>query len=514
MFQHGDEFRNQNGFAPPAQRGNIVSERQFQGYITDYTRVMSPTTVLDLRLSFTRFTALFPDGSNDFNFSYDQLGIKNIPIPPTVGRKTAPVIRLDLYPDIIGTSYTWNTDNQIDFMPSIIQTHGKQTWHYGAELAQIGRGAGGPGLATGRIDFNDRFWTQQYRDQGFGQSDGSGVAALLLGLPSGGQIDYNDTFYRRNNYMALYFQDDWKIHPRLTLNLGLRYEIQYPFKELRDRVNAGFDFDTVNPYSDQIIANWKTLKSQWDAQNPTRTGVYPAAPSVIKGGLTFVGNGNRRNVYDTDYTDIQPRIGGAFSLTKSTVLRGGFGIYHRAPSNAQLTYGFNQTTNYIRSFDGGVTPSAGLTGPYSLENPFPNGFQAPTGATAGLSTNIGNGFSVDGATLPIPRTYEFSFGIQQRLPWSTVFEIAYGGNQTIHEPVTIQRDYLNQTDFNAGNSNPTLLNTSVPNPFQGIFPSNSTRGGPSQVSAWNLRRPIRSSMASRSTPIPLANTAGMRCNYR
>ena len=490
MFQHGDEFRNQNGFQPPAQRGNIVSERQFQGYVADYTRVLSPTMVFDFRVSFTRFTSIFPDGSNDFNFTFDQLGIKNMPIPPTVNRNTAPVVRLDLYPDIIGTSFSWNTDNQIDLMPNVIQTHGKQTWHYGAELAQIGRGSGGPGLATGRLDFNDRFWTQQYRDQGFGQSDGSGVAALLLGLPSGGQIDYQDTYYRRNNYMAFYFQDDWKVHPRLTINLGLRYGVQFPFTEQLNRVNAGYDFDAVNPASDAILANWRTLKAQWDAQNPTRTDVYPAAPSVIRGGLTFAGvNGRRRNVYNTDYSNIQPRAGFAFSLTKSTVLRGGFGIYHRAPSNAQLSYGFSQTTNYIRSFDGGVTPSAGLTGPYSLENPFPNGYQAPTGASAGLLTNIGNGFSVDGANLPIPRTYEFSFGIQQRLPWSSVFEIAYGGNQTVHEPVNIQFDYLNQANFDLGSRTPSTLNTSVPNPFQGVLPANSTLGGPTQVSAWNLRRP-------------------------
>lgn len=489
MFQHGHEFRNQNGFQPPAQQGNIVSERQFQGYIADYTRVLSPTSVFDFRASFTRFTSYFPDGSNDFTFTYDQLGIKNMPVPPTVDRKTAPRITLDLYPDIIGNTFSWNTDNQIDVIPSVIQAHGKQTWHYGMEYANIGRGAGGPGRANGQLNFNDRFWTQHYRDQGFGQSDGSGVAALLLGVPSGGNIDYNDSYYRKNNYVAFYFQNDWKLHPRLTLNLGLRYEVLYPFTELHDRVNSGFDFNAVNPDSDAIIAKWKTLKAQWDAANPTKTGYYPAAPSVIKGGLTFAGRGNRRNVYNTDYTDIQPRIGAAFSLTRNTVLRGGFGIYHRAPGNGQLSYGFSQSTNYVRSINGDVIPSASLTGPFSLENPFPNGYQVPTGASAGLLTNIGNGLSVDTANLPIPRTYEFSFAIQQQLPWSMVMEAAYGGNQTYHEPVNIQFDYLSQADFNLGHQNATVLNTSVPNPFNGILPQNSNLGSPTQIPAWNLRRP-------------------------
>ncbi|MCU1260477.1 MAG: hypothetical protein JWO80_3362 [Bryobacterales bacterium] len=492
-FQHGHEFRNNNGFPPPAQRGNITSERQFQGYITDYTHVFTPTSILDLRASFTRFTSFFPDGSDSFGFTYDQLGIKNMPIPPTVNRKTAPHIALDQYPEIIGTSYSWNTDNQIDIEPSITQTHGKQTWHYGGEYANIGRGAGGPGQATGRLNFDSKFWTQHYKDQNFsgsGATDGFGLASLLLGLPNSGNIDYNDSYYRRNNYLAFFFQDDWKIHPRLALNLGLRYDVQYPFTEIHNRVNAGFDFSAKNPYSDQIIANWTQLKAQWDAANPAQTDIYPAPPSAILGGLLFAGkNGTGSKVYNTDYTNIQPRIGMAFSLTHNTVLRGGFGIYHRAPSNSQVTYGFSQSTNYIRSTNGDITPAAGLTGPYSLENPFPNGYIAPPGSSAGLLTNIGNGISVDSNNLPIPRTYEFSFGIQQQLPWSLVLEAAYAGNQTYHEPVNIQTDYLSAADFASAAVNPSKYNQNVPNPFFGILPNTSSFGSGSLISSANLRRP-------------------------
>jgi len=492
-FQHGHEFRNNNGFPPPAQRGNIVSERQFQGYIADYTHVFSPTVFFDFRASFTRFTSLFPDGSQSFGFTYDQLGILNMPIPPTVSRKTAPHIYLDQYPDIIGTSYSWNTDNQIDIEPSFSQTRGKQTWHYGMEYARIGRGAGGPGQATGRLNFDSRFWTQQYKDQNFttgSAKDGSAIASLLLGVPSGGNIDYNNTYYRNNDYVAFFFQDDWKIHPRLTVNLGLRYDIQYPFSELHNRVNAGFDFNAVNPLSDQIIANWTKLKSQWDAANPGQKDVYPAAPSVIKGGLLFAGqNGQGNKVYNTDFSDLQPRIGAAFSLTHTTVLRGGFGIYHRAPSNSQVTYGFSQSTNYVRSKDGDLTPTAGLTGAYSLQNPFPDGVITPPGSSAGLLTNVGNGISVDSRNLPIPRTYEFSFGIQQQLPGSMVLEAAYAGNQTYHEPVNIQFDYLSQGDFAAAAVTPSAFNAQVPNPFYGILPANSNFGGGTNTSAANLRRP-------------------------
>ena len=489
-YQHGHEFRNNNGFEPPAQRGNITSQRTDQNYIFDFTRVWSPTMVMDIRGSFSRFTSIFPDGDQDFDFTYDKLGIKQFPIPPTVGRKTAPVFRLDLYPDIIGTSFNWSTDNHMDFAPSVTMTKGKQTWHWGYEFAQIGRGNGGPGLATGRLDFNSRFWTQQYKERGFGQGDGSGVATLLLGLPTGGQIDYNDTYYRRQYYHAVFFQNDWKVSKNLTVNLGLRWDVQVPFYELHDRVNAAFDWNAKNPLSDQLVASWRAAKTQWDAANPTKTNLYPAAPSEIKGGLTFPGvNGVPRKIYDTDWTNIQPRVGVAWQFLNKTVMRGGFGVFHRQPTNGGLTNGFSRSTGYLRSLDGDFTPSARLTGAYSLENPFPDGYLNPTGSSLGLNTNVGSGLSIDTRTLPIPRIYEFSFGIQRELPFGMVIDASYSGNRAVHEPAGQQWGNPSRADFDLAHQDPAYLNTSLPNPFKGILPAATGFGSSTGINAYDLRRP-------------------------
>src|SRR5262249_35686910 len=153
------------------------------------------------------------------------------------------------YSDILGNTHQNRSQRQqIDFSPSIAQTKGTHSLKYGMEWATIIRGAQNSGRPTGEIDF-DRFWTRQYSGRGQGNQDGSAVAALLLGIPSGGFIDYNDTFLRREPYMAWYFQDDWKIHRKLTLNLGLRYDIQWPVYEINDRLNSGFDFNVKNPLS-------------------------------------------------------------------------------------------------------------------------------------------------------------------------------------------------------------------------------------------------------------------------
>src|SRR5712692_6592739 len=488
-FQQGHEYRNNNGFDPPAQRGNIVSQRRPQGYIVDWTRLISPTKVLDVRLAFTRFTSFFPDGQDDYNFTYDKLGIMRMPIAPTVGgRKTAPTFSMDDYPQVIGTSYSWNTDNQWNLAPSITHTKRSHTMHYGMELAYLLYASGNPGQATGQLGFA-RSSTQQYTGRNQGTNDGSGIASLLLGIPNGGGIDYNDTFYRRYPYIAGYFQDDWRVSQRLTLNLGLRYDVQVPFVERYNRTNAGFDFTAKNPLSDQILANWKRMKAEYDANNTT-PWPYPDPPSAILGGKVFAGvNGQPRRTYNTDWQDLQPRLGFAYSVTDKTVMRGGFGIFHKIVSQGNYTDGFNLRTNYVTTLDG-ITPSAAKGfGPYSLEDPFPDGIGVPPGASLGLLTNVGRGIGYDGRQRLVPRTYEYSFTIERELPWSMVLETSYSGTKTVHDTIGIQQNNVSYDNFLKAQATPLFLDRPVPNPFYGVVPLTADFGRAPTISAYNLNRP-------------------------
>jgi hypothetical protein len=493
-FQQGKEYRNNNGFDPPAQRGNIWSHRRPQGYIADYTRMISPAKVLDVRLSFTRFTSFFPDGEDDYSFTYDKLGIKRMPPVPTVGdRRTAPTFTMDDYPQVIGNSYSWSTDNHWDFMPSVTHTKGTHTLHYGLELARRLYGSGNPGQANGQLGFG-RSTTQQYTGRNLGSTDGSGIASLLLGVPNGGGIDFNDTYFRRGSYIAGYLQDDWKVNRKLTLNLGLRYDFEAPFTEIHDRVNAGFDFTAKNPLSDEIIANWKKLKVEWDAANPPGSSPaaawrYPDAPSAILGGKVFAGvKGQPRRTYYTDWQDIQPRLGFAYNMASKMVLRGGFGIFHKTATQGNYTDGFNLRSNYVTSLDG-ILPSAGLTGPYSLEDPFPDGASRPPGSSLGLLTNVGRGISYDGRQRLLPRTYEYSFTVERELPWGTVLEATYSGMKTVHDTAGIQQDNVSWENVLLAQQNPLYLDRQVPNPFYGIVPITADFRNPT-ISTYNLNRPF------------------------
>ena len=484
-YQHSTQEQSSNGFPSPADLGTGTSERTGQNYIAEWTHVVSPRTIVDLRASFGRFTERYPESNCGDCLTADQLGILNLPHAPTVVINAAPRIDLDLASSIIGNTFTWNTENQWDLAPSVTQTRGSHLLHFGGEFVYAALGKAGPGRANGSFGFT-RQWTQQYANRSRGVLDGSGVADLLLGLPFNGYIDYNDNFYRTWPYFAFYVQDQWKARANLTLTLGLRYDVQLPFVERFNRSNQGFDLTTKNPLSNQILANWKSIKQNYDAGNPAYP--YPDPPAAIYGGRTFPSSQNRRP-YDTDWTNLQPRVGLAWSFTPKTVLRAGAGIFYRTATQLNSTDGFSQRTSYIRSLDGGLTPSASLTGDYSLENPFPNGIIAPTGATLGMLTNIGNSIVYDSRKRPIPRTYEYSAGFQRELPWRLFADVAYAGSVTVHDSFPVQQDAVSAQDFGLGTANPYYLNRQLPNPFAGILPANSDLGSVTSVTASALLRP-------------------------
>lgn len=481
----GRESNSNNGFPPPADTGNHISERTDQNYIAEWTHVLSPATVLNARLSFGRYTQFFPANSGESAITAADLGIRNLPYPPTVAGGGAPAIGLESYSSIIGSTYTWSSQNQWDLQPSMIHTHGRHVMHYGVEMVRAAIGSGGPGSANGQFSFN-RNWTNQYTRGPRTLQDGSSVADLLLGLPASGYIDYNDSYYRSWPYYGFFVQDYWKLASKLTLNLGLRYDVQIPISERYNRLAAGFDFNAKNPLSDQIIARWKELKSQYDLTNPKYP--YPDPPAAIYGGRTFTSKQNP-HAYRTDWTDIQPRLGAAWNFAPRTVLRAGAGIFYRTASQLNQSDGYSQRTNYTSSLDGGVHPSGGLTGPYSLQDPFPSGIFAPTGSSLGLETNIGRPITFDGTQRPIPRTYEYSVGLQRELPWFIFVEASYVGSQTVHDSMTAQYDNPSYGQYAQGQQDPLYLNHRLPNPFSGILPSKSDLGAASTITAFNLLRP-------------------------
>ncbi|MGH9834122.1 MAG: carboxypeptidase regulatory-like domain-containing protein [Blastocatellia bacterium] len=463
------ENRNENGVVDAVgECCQLPFKRLNDAFVADHLATFTPTFIFNFRLSFNRFEE---KGVADENMGFDRttLGFSSALVSALPGS-----VMFGRYEP--GDGYTFvgrnpanNITNTIAAHPNITWIRGSQTWRAGVDMrwTQFNRkDEGNPFLLTA-----GRGFTQQTWNVGDAQS-GNGIATFLLGYV-GGRVENNLFPTTLGKYYAPWFQNDWKVNRRLTLNLGLRWDVNVAPDERYNRMNRGFDADAVNPV-DRLI-------------NRTQ---FPNVPQ-LKGGLLFAGvNGADRIAADIDWNNIQPRIGIAYLLKEKLVLRGGWGLYYVNPSNDYQQFrGFSVTTDIVNSLDGGRTPIEGI-----INNPFPNGILTPPGSSLGLQTFLGQDASFVNPDFVVPYVHQFSFGFQYQLPWDSKLEVSYVGNRTLklqtnrpfNEPSLEFRKLCNPLE----GGNPAYCNEQLPNPFRGLEPfRGSARFTATTLSRFELARP-------------------------
>ncbi|MGB7437870.1 MAG: TonB-dependent receptor, partial [Candidatus Acidiferrum sp.] len=297
------------------------------------------------------------------------------------------------------------------------------------------------------------------------QCGGDSMASFLMGQISTG-APYGSTYEiqfqpaTQSFQYAGYAQDNWKVKPKLTLNLGLRYDVNTPRTERYNRMNW-FDPNAVSPLNGGSISYTDPLSGL-----PVTRTLY--------GGEVFTNSDVRTN-WVTDWKDFQPRIGFSYLLDTKTVLRGGYGIYYsqtRSGANGLLSYGsqgFNQYSNLVPTYQNdGATPYL------HLDNPFPNGLQLPTGSSLGLLNDVGYGAIGpirDAFYAKTPQEQSWSFGFQRQLASNMVFTVDYIGKKGTH----LYYQGLNTLDIlgpQVEKYTPAQMNalvSYVPNPFASIL---------------------------------------------
>jgi len=299
---------------------------------------------------------------------------------------------------------------------------------------------------------------------------------MLLGIP-GGSMGFTANYATQDKYFGLYLHDDFKVTRKLTVNLGLRYELERPLTERFDRLVAGFAFDQSNPLEAAARTNY--------ARNPIPE--LPVDQFRVRGGLTFVNqNGNGRSPFEGEKNNFMPRLGLAWTIDQKTVLRAGFGIFYDTlgvNTTLPIQTGFSQTTPIQASLDSGQTYVA------TLANPFPNGLTQPTGAAGGLLTNIGQGLTFFDPNLKHSYSQRYSLGIQRELLWGFVADVGYVGNRGTR--IAVFRNY-NATPARFLSTLPTrdqaridFLSANFSNPFSGLNPIFGAN-----ISRANLLRPF------------------------
>lgn len=283
---------------------------------------------------------------------------------------------------------------------------------------------------------------------------GNAVASFLLGTGSGGNVTFRANQDCQSYYMATFFQDDYKVTQKLTLNLGARLDYE---SARTDRYNR---------------LNWLDLTSPVPLSVP---GVGP-----LRGGLKFVGvDGNPRTQMDVA-PYLSPRFGIAWRVLRKMTFRGGYGIFVTPRYGGEFTnygqIGFLATTQYVASINS-ITPNA------FLSNPFPNGFVKPTGSSEGLLTNIGGAISSVERSQHNSYVQQWNFNIQRMLGGNLIAEAAYAGSKGTHLPQTLRYSQLPDQYLQLGNE----LQRTVANPFYGIIPETQPVGKATTTVAQLLR---------------------------
>jgi len=404
-----------------------------------YTHVFNPT--FDVSLNFGVNRHVEQSTTQSFGFKTSTLGL------PSFIDGIAPS-----FPQIQAQNYAYlgapqNLDNYI--VPQTI-------WTSSVDFTKIkGRHSLGFGFMDvwGRIDGGHYAnTTLQFQTTSTAGPDpqqatpgtGNGFASFLVGVGSGtDQTGFNKFPATDKHLLGWYLQDGWKATSKLTLTLGLRYEIQTAPTE-RHNAQQFFDFTASNPISAAVGFN-------------------------VPGQLVF-NSSNNRGVYNTSHTNFAPRIGAAYQLRDKLILRGGYGIFF-VPNyyGPGPNIGYSQATPWVTTLNSGLNPSSTLSGNASLGLPsaFPNGQVPSTGNSLGGLTDVG--FGLNPVTDPVRHSayvQQWMTGVQYSLTNNDLVDISYVGNHGVH--VLAQYLEWNELPVSAlalGNQ----LNQQVTNPFFGTI---------------------------------------------
>ena len=437
-------YRNQDN-APPvlwpaelaaAETSQIERNRMHNGVI-DYTMTPSPTTIVSIRGGYAR--SLYFYENFGLGFLASSLGFPSA--LDTAGG-------LAMFPRTTASGYTnlGNTDNRYNafmtytFAGSVTKLKGAHTLKAGYEGRLIQVNNKESRSTSGDFGFTAGM-TQGPNPNTAAANRGNSIASLLLGTGNGGSLiqAFKDAA-AQSLYTALYFQDDWRVTNKLTLNLGLRYDIDTPRTERFNRMNY-FDVSAASP-----LAN---------------TPGY----SNLTGGLVFVGvDGRPRTQYIMDKNNFAPRFGFAYQATKNTTIRGGYGnIFAISLQQAHGTvgpFGFRTQTPWVNTIDG-ITPNN------LLSNPFPAGFAAPPGASQGLLTQAGANIQAPVPETLTPYSMQWNLNVQRNLPGQVLLEVAYVGTRGLqlsrNDESGLSLNQLHPQYMSLGSA----LNQTVPNPFFG-----------------------------------------------
>ena len=485
--------------------------RQNRGLIIDHDISLKESLLLDLSYHALGYISQLYDLSNaytatsmGFPQSYASQMQDNV-IPEITGVTSNTAVGIGTVQALQTTPADFNQDINV----GLTQTYKNHDFRYGMEYLIQQESNHNLGDSGGLFAFGANY-TSQY-GSGFGSNGngiGNGVADFELGLPgSSSSIPIAASSFYSQHYAAFYLQDDWRVTPKLTLNLGMRWDYERPTTE---RFNRFFSIYNPTVAQPSVTAAAQPNYAALIAGSSTNLGVQllqnwgvPGGSFQVMGGPEYAGiNGNSRYETNPRYKYFQPRIGFAYQFMKNTVMRGGIGRFVGTDFNPSANQtGFSSSTPYCPSACSNYVIPA-----QTWENPYPQGLIQPTGSSLGILTNVGaptlgtptytaaniGRIYVDTATLSLQRQIkDYLIEVSGIFNETHGLAMQTGNNIDINVPSAAAWLAANTPIFAANGLPDATLpgNTNVANPFKGVQYVYASEAGASTVTAYQLLRP-------------------------
>ncbi|MGC2280053.1 MAG: TonB-dependent receptor [Candidatus Acidiferrales bacterium] len=384
----------QDGYQNNSYRSVALSE----------THAFSPSMVNELRFGYNRIN------SHRFQLNYDQnvaaqLDFPGVPFAPNNGG--LPSMSIDDGTAAIGSSgFLPSIEKQNTYViaENLTKIHGRHTLKFGTELRFVEFTIFQPAASRGTLDFASDFTDNAAAPT----TGGEAFATFLLGIPDAGTItNLHNVDYHRENY-AWFAQDDFRLTPKLTLNLGLRYEI---FTTVKARFNEEANFSFA---SDSLIVP----QGQQAQLTPTLAGLLPIERTGTPG------------LIPPDLTNFAPRVGLAYQITDKLVFRAGYGIFYGGEEGGPFSNpspGFNPPFFVTQQWaEPCFLPAANPNGP-DCSIPGLNVLAQGFPANSLVDPNTPTLFS-ENPRLPTPYVQQWHVGFQYQLPAQTLLDISYAGS--------------------------------------------------------------------------------------
>ncbi|MDE1175045.1 MAG: TonB-dependent receptor [Edaphobacter sp.] len=450
---------------------------------------------------------------------YDQYKPSDVGLPGYAddyakGFLTLPTIAVSGYQKIGNMDAGTSNYRVLAVRANLTRVAGSHTLRGGFEWRLQNYSIGAQANTSGIYTF-DNTYTQQnnnsdhtYTQQNYGLA----YAALLAGVQTNSQVNYQSSLSIGTPYYAGYIGDTWRVSPRLTIIPGIRYEYEYGPVEKHDRQIVGWD-----PTASLPIAAAANLAYQAARAGATaaQQAVLPAS-LIIQGGPQYAGvNGAPRNQFANN-SRVLPRLAVAYQLNERTVLRGGVGLFSDtlnattspgtplsliggysgggAGKGTEAFFTSNQdgysSSTTVNSSNVGGTDFVAGTSP--LGNPFPvnasgSRFNQPIGSAAGAMYYAGGNPSIYDHNLTPTRLLRGYFGIQHQFGASTMVEVAWTGSLATRILMPKNTAPTPASFYKPGPQpntaqNTDILSTQLPNPFLLANFSSLAASNPTQYS--------------------------------